>query len=130
MSVKIAGHTAALIKASAGSRRGRIPGFTGRPLAASPASLRLQAKAAAAKAAVAASGGRKRGKVVPPPELGYIPQNKPSSAFFWDEATLAYSEKLLQNPNYPPPLPKFTSHENQHIAKVSSRFWWIFIEAY
>lgn len=94
------------------SLTGRIPAFTGSPPAATPAALRLAAKARLARAVVSSK---------PPTFLDYEPQkNKPSSVFFWSDEANEMDKKLVERGDYPPPLPKFKHNENQQIAKVCS----------
>ncbi|KAF8454370.1 hypothetical protein BGX38DRAFT_332303 [Terfezia claveryi] len=94
---------------------GRIPAFTGSPPTASPAALRLAAKARLE---------RNRATEPPPEFLDYEPQrNKPSSVFFWSDAANEMDRRLMARGNYPPPLPKFKHDENQQISKCHPSVW-------
>ena len=104
------------------SLAGRFPGFSGNPPAATPASLRLTAKAARlARGGASATLYRNS---LPPADLGYVPQaNKPSSVFFWSEQATEHDKMLMGRGDYPPQLPRFKHEENQQISKCHPSVW-------
>ena len=101
---------------------GRIPGFTGRPPAATPTSLRLAAKTRMARSTISTFYEKKSKEAMKPPnDLSYEPQkDKPSSVFFWSDEAMEHDQWLMKSGNYPLKLPTFKHNENQQISKVHS----------